>query len=89
MNIDSNHAGDKTTSWWRTGFLIFMNTVLIQWMSKKQPTIDASVFVSEFVAMKYGMETLRGLRYKLRMMWIPIKGPSYIYGYNMSVIHNT
>ena len=39
--------------------------------------------------MKHGVETLRGLRYKLRMMGVPIDGPSYIYGDNMSVIHNT
>ena len=39
--------------------------------------------------MKQGMETLRGLRYKLRMMGVPISGPSHIYGDNMSVIHNT
>jgi hypothetical protein len=41
------------------------------------------------MAMKNGMETLRGLRYKLRMMGVPINGPSCIYGDNMSVIHNT
>ena len=29
------------------------------------------------------------MRYKLRMMVIPISGPSYIYGNNMSVIHNS
>ena len=39
--------------------------------------------------MKNGMEALRGIRYKLRMMGVPISGPSYIYGDNMSVIHNT
>ena len=27
--------------------------------------------------------------YKLRIMEVPIFVPSYIYGYNMSVIHNT
>jgi hypothetical protein len=47
------------------------------------------VFGAEFVAMKLGMESLRGLRYKLRMMGVPIFGPSLIYGDNMSVIHNT
>ena len=35
------------------------------------------------------MDTLRMIRCKLRMMGVPISGPSYIYGYNMSVIHNT
>jgi hypothetical protein len=39
--------------------------------------------------MKIGMESSRGLRYKLRMMGVGISGPSYIYGNNMSVIHNT
>ena len=39
--------------------------------------------------MKQGMDCLRGLRYKLRMMGVATSGPSYIYGDNMSVIHNT
>ena len=61
----------------------------IVWFSKKQSTIETSVFGAEFVAMKQGMETLRGLRYKLRMMGVEVPNPSYIYGDNMSVIHNT
>ena len=40
------------------------------------------------VAMKTGIDTLRGLRYKLRMMGVPISGPMYIYGDNMSVVNN-
>ena len=47
------------------------------------------MFWAEFMAMKIFMETLRGIRYKLRMMGVPISGPSYIYGYIMSVIRNT
>jgi hypothetical protein len=39
--------------------------------------------------MKQGMEALWGLRYKLWMMGVSVSGPSYIYGDNMSVIHNT
>ena len=39
--------------------------------------------------MKIGMESLRGLRYKLRITGIGISGPLYIYGNNMLVIHNT
>ena len=58
------------------------------WKPKKQPTIDTSVFGAEFMAMKHGMETLQGLRYKLNMMAVPISGMSYIYGANMSIIHN-
>jgi hypothetical protein len=61
----------------------------IMWLSKKQSTIETSVFGAEFVAMKIGVEALRGLRYKLRMMGVPISGPSAVYGDNMSVVHNT
>ena len=41
------------------------------------------------MAMKQGMEAMRGLCYKLRMMSVRISGPTYTYGDNMSVIHNT
>ena len=59
------------------------------WMSKKQATIETFVFGSEFVALKQGLETVRGLRYKLRMMGVPVVDPAYVYGDNMSVINNT
>ena len=61
----------------------------IAWYSKQQATIETSVFGAEFVAMKTVMDTAWGIRYKLRMMGIPISGPTYFYGDNMSVIHNT
>jgi len=86
---DSDHAGDRLTRRSRTGYLIYLNMSPVAWQSKKQATVESSVFGAEFVAMKVGMETCRGLRYKLRMMGVPISGPTYIYGDNMSVIHNT
>ena len=58
-------------------------------MAKKQPTVESSVFGAEFVALKHGIEELCALRYKLRMMGVPLTGPSYAFGDNMSVIHNT
>ena len=61
----------------------------IVWYSKKQSTVEASVFGAEFVAMRDGLEAIQGLRYKLRMMGVPITGPAYVYGDNMSVINNT
>ena len=87
--VDSNHVGEKKTRRSRSGFFIFLNTAPIQWFSKKQPTIDTSMFGAEFVAMKIFMETLWGIRYNLRITGLPISGPSYIYGDNMSVIYNT
>ena len=88
MMCDSDHAGDRRTRRSRTGFLIFCNMALIDWVSKKQATIETSVFGAEFVAMKHGIEKLRGLRYKLRMMGIPLTGPSYIFADNKSQVTN-
>jgi hypothetical protein len=76
MFVDSNHAADKTTRRSITGFLIFCNMALINWVSKKQPTIETSVFGAEFVAMKHGVEKLQGLKYKCIMMGIPLSGAS-------------
>jgi hypothetical protein len=39
--------------------------------------------------MKIGVEILRDIRDKLCMMGVFISGPSYLYGNNMSGIHNT
>ena len=38
--------------------------------------------------MKIGLDVTKGIRYKLRMMGIPISEPAYIYSDNISVIHN-
>jgi hypothetical protein len=62
---------------------------LIDWISKKQAKIETSVFGAEFVAMKHGIEKLRKLRYKLRMMGIPLTGLSYIYDDNKSQVTNS
>ena len=87
--VDINHAREKKTRRSCSIFFILLNSALIQWFSKNQATIDTSVFGEEFVAMKIVMATLQGIRYKTSMTGAPISGPSYIYGDNMSVIHNT
>jgi hypothetical protein len=89
LYVDSDHAGDRATRRSRTGFLVYINGALIAWYSKRQPTVESSVFSAEFIALKNGMETVRGLRYKLQMMGVEISGPTYAYGDNMSVIHST
>ena len=88
MFVDSDHASDTVTRRSRTGFFIFLNMAPVSWYSKKQSTIESSVFGAEFIAM-IAMESVRGLRYKLRMMGVPISGSTYTYGDNMSIIHNT
>ena len=87
--VDADHASDTVTRRSRTGFLVWVNSSLIHWFSKKQTSVETSSFGSEFIAMKQCCEYLRGLRYKLRMMGIPVNGPCYIQGDNQSVLANT
>jgi hypothetical protein len=87
--VDADHAGDQITRRSRTGFIMFINSAVINWYSKKQGSVEGATFGSEFMAMKTVAEVNKGLRYKLRMMGVPIDGPSYVYGDNMSVLHNT
>ena len=87
--IDADHASDTVTRRSRTGMLVWLNSSLIHWWSKKQNSVESSSFGSEFIAMKQCCEYLKGLRYKLRMMGIPVVGPAYISGDNQSVLANT
>jgi hypothetical protein len=76
MMVDSDHAVEKWTRRSRTGFIIFCNPAPNIWLSKQQATIESLVFGAEFVVMKHGIEMLRGLRYKICMMGIPLSGPT-------------
>ena len=87
--VDADHATDTTTRRSRTGFIVYLNSAPVYWMSKKQTSIESSSYGSEFTAMKQCCEYIRGLRYKLRMLGIPCEGPAYIEGDNQSVLANT
>ena len=65
MFVDSDHAGDKSDRRSRTGFMIFMNMEMINWHTRKEATVEVAVFGDEFVAMKQGVEALRGIIFKL------------------------
>mmetsp|Transcript_30594 Transcript_30594/g.40655 ORF Transcript_30594/g.40655 Transcript_30594/m.40655 type:complete len:148 (-) Transcript_30594:278-721(-) len=89
VNVDSNHAGDCVTRRSRPGYIVYLNNAPIYWYSKKQGGIETSSFDAEFIALKQCMEYIRGLRYKLRMMGMPVEGPAFIFGDNQSVLANS
>jgi hypothetical protein len=49
--VDSYHADEKFTRRSRTWFVIYLNMAPILWFSKRQPTVESSVFGAEFVEM--------------------------------------
>ena len=87
--VDADFAGEKLTRRSRTGFVVMLNNSPVYWFSKKQSACETSSFGSEFIAMKQCCEYLKGLRYKLRMMGVPVINPCFIYGDNQSVLWNT
>ena len=87
--VDASHACCKLTRRSRTGFIVYLNKAPIYWYSKKQGSCEISTFGSEFIAMRQCCDYIRGLRYKLRMMGIPVNNPTIIYGDNQSVLWNT
>jgi hypothetical protein len=54
--VDSDHAGDVMIRRSRTGFIIYLNNAPVVWYSKRQGTVETSVFGAEFLAMKVGFE---------------------------------
>jgi hypothetical protein len=59
------------------------------WYSKRQNTVEASTFGSEFQAMKNAVELAEALRYKLRMFGVPIEASTNIFCDNEAVYKNT
>jgi len=68
---------------------LFIQNAPIVWFSKKQTSIETSSFGYEFSAMKTAVEMVEGLRYKLRMMGVPIDGPCIVKADNMSMVRNS
>ena len=87
--VDADHAGDRATCCSFTGILIYANRAPIIWYSKKQNTVETSTFSSEFVAMRIATEITVGLRYRLRMLGIPIDGSASVFCDSMIVVMNT
>ena len=58
MFVDSDHAGDKVSRRSRMGYFIFIKKAIITWMSKRELTIESSVFGAEFVALKHRVEVI-------------------------------
>lgn len=86
--VDANHAGNVVTRRSHTGILIFVQNAPILWYSKRQNTVEASTFGSEFVALRIAKDLIVSLRYKLRMFGVPIDGPTLVFCDNQGVVKN-
>ena len=86
--VDADHAADKVTRRSNTGIIVYLNSTPIRWISKRQPTVESSTHGAELVAGKVATETAIEMRYVMRMMGVPMTGPTIILGDNNSVVLN-
>jgi hypothetical protein len=87
--VDASHARNKITRRLHSGILIYLNKAPIIWHSKAQKTVETSTFGAEFISWKTGTELIKSLRYKLRMMGVPLEGPANVLVDNDSVVKNS
>jgi len=87
--VDANLMHDILTGKSVTGILHFLNQTPIDWFAKKQSTVETATFGSEMVAAKTASEQIMELRTTLRYLGVPIKGSSYMFGDNKSVVDTT
>ncbi len=87
--VDANLMHDVITGRSVSGIIHMMNKTPIEWFCKRQNQVETATYGSEFMAMRIGTEQIMELRYMLRMLGVPVKGPSRIFGDNKSVIINS
>jgi hypothetical protein len=87
--VDANHGGCRVTRRSHTGVLIYCNKAPIIWFTKRQNTVECATFGSEFIALRVALELIEGLRYKLRMLGVPIAGSADVFCDNEGVVKNT
>ena len=54
--VDANNAGNIANRRSHSGIIIYVNNAPIIWYSKRHKTVEASSFVSEFVAIRISTE---------------------------------
>ena len=87
--VDADGASDVVTRRSVTGILVMVNSFPVKYYCKRQNTVESSTYGSELVAARIAVDLLVEMRYKLRMLGVPIRECSRMYGDNMSVVLNT
>ncbi len=88
MFADANLYHDRITGRSVTGLIMMLNKTPIDWFSKKQLSVESATYGSKFVAARIGTDKLVEMRYMLRMLGVPVEGPSVMFGDNLAVINS-
>jgi hypothetical protein len=87
--FDADHAHDLVTRRFITGILVILNNTPIEWISKRQKTVETSTYGSESVASRIATELILEVSYMLRSLGVAFDGPALMLGDNTSLVLNT
>ena len=87
--VDVYYAGDKKNHSSHSGILIYLNRAPIIWYINNQKNVEMITSGSKIIAFQTGLGITKGLRYKPRMMGVPIGGPKLVFWHNKLVVTST
>jgi hypothetical protein len=87
--VDANLFHDMITGRSVTGILTLINQTPLDWFSKKQATVETATYGSEYVAARTCVEQAMELRTTLRYLGVKVRGSSYMFGDNKSVVDSS
>ena len=83
-NLYHDHVSGRAVS----GILMMLNKTPIDWYSKRQATVETATYGSEFISARIATDKIIETRYMLRMLGVPMEGPSYMFGDNLAVVNS-
>ena len=84
--VDANLLHDYVTGRSCTGIIHLFNKTAMDWFSKLQANVETATYGSEFTALRTAVDQIHDLRYTARSLGVPIMGPTYLFGDNLSTI---
>ena len=87
--VDANLCHDMTTGRAVTGIIHLLNQTPIDFYTKKQGTVETATYGSEYVAGRTATEQIIDLRLSLRYLGVNIRGGTYLFGDNRTVVDSS
>ena len=83
--VDADHASYVTTRRSVSGIIHFLESTPVMFYVGRQKTVETSSYGSEAISARIATEQITAIRYRLRMMGVPVNTNSILLGDNSSV----
>ena len=87
--VDANLLHCRATGRSASGILHLINDTPIDWYFKKQNSVEAATYGSEFMAARIAVQQIMDMRITLRYMGVPLEPSAWLFGDNESVIKSS